>query len=135
MRAQALSLALPVLTVGTAQAQTLGQGGTELAISPWRVLASCLLCLALGVGAIFALRRRFATGPGRLLAANGHGKRIRVVEQQYLGPHRSLCLLTIDGEEYVCLFSAQAASLLPRTFGGGKGECGKGECGPGKTAS
>jgi Flagellar biosynthesis protein, FliO len=95
-----------------APAQTLAQGSGGIDISPWRVIASLVLCLALGGGAIYALRRRFGILP--LASATGPStKRIRLVEQQYLGPQRSICLIEIDGQTYAALFAPQATALMP----------------------
>ncbi|MBU6267851.1 MAG: flagellar biosynthetic protein FliO, partial [Sphingomonadales bacterium] len=85
---------------GPAQAQALAQGDGGSAVSAWRVVLALLFVLALGVAAIFAMRRRF----GALPLASAPGKRIRVIEQQYLGPQRALYLVEIDGLAYAALF-------------------------------
>jgi len=108
----ALAMVPLLVLASTAQAQALGQGGSEVTISPWRVIASLALCLALGATAIYALRRRFGLG-GDSLHKGLLGKRIRLVEQQYLGPQRSICLVEIDGKTYAALFAPQAAALVP----------------------
>lgn len=93
--------------------------GTGLAVSPWRVIGSLLLCLALGAAAIFLLRRYYGlgqTGPrmGSRMGSWGSAadRRIRVIEQQGLGPHRSLSLIEIDRRTYVALVAPGAATLV-----------------------
>jgi flagellar biogenesis protein FliO len=39
-------------------------------------------------------------------------RRIRVIEQQGLGPHRSLSLIEIDRQAYVALIAPGAATLV-----------------------
>lgn len=112
MIGRALSIALVTLA-SDARAQTLGQAAGGTGVSPWRVLAALLLCAALAVVAVVVLRRRYGT-PGPFLGALAQPKRIQVIEQQYLGPQRSLCLIAIDGEEYLCLFTAQTATMVLR---------------------
>lgn len=114
MKGPLLLLAFLPLLAGSAQAQTLGHLEGEPGISLWRVLTALSLCLALAVVAAFALRRRFGTTTDRLLHSGTRERRIRVIEQQYLGPQRSLYLLAIDGEEFVCLFAAHTATLVQR---------------------
>ena len=98
------------LTEAAAHAQAIGQNAAT-SISPWRVVASLMLCLALGAAAIFALRRRY--GLNRLPLLGGEVlRRIKVVEQQTLGPQRSLCLVEIDGRAYAALFAPQTATLV-----------------------
>jgi flagellar biogenesis protein FliO len=94
----------------TAYADVLGNGAS-LAVSPWRVIASLLLCLALGAAAIFPLRRRYGLGQGSLLRATTE-RRIRVIEQQGLGPHRSVSLIEIDRQAYVALIAPGSATLV-----------------------
>lgn len=104
-----IALAVAV-TPQTAWAAPLASG-TGLAISPWRVIGSLLLCLALGGAAIFLLRRRYGLGQGS--AARGPmDRRIRVVEQQGLGPHRSLSLIEIDRQAYVALIAPGSATFV-----------------------
>lgn len=94
-----------------ALAQTIGQG-SGVDVSIWRVLLSLLFCLALGACAIFLLRGRFGSGRTRLLGSNG-SRRIKLAEQQFLGPQRYICLIEIDGRPYAALFAPQAATLVP----------------------
>lgn len=103
--------ALCLALAGTAaHAQEIGQNAAA-SISPWRVVSSLVLCLALGAVAIFALRRRY--GLNRLPLLGGEvPRRIKVIEQQALGPQRSLCLVEIDGCAYAALFAPQTATLV-----------------------
>jgi flagellar biogenesis protein FliO len=93
-----------------AYAGALGHGAS-LAVSPWRVVASLLLCLALGTAAIFLLRRRYGLSQGNLLRAPTT-RRIRVIEQQGLGQHRSVSLIEIDRQAYVALIAPGSATLV-----------------------
>jgi hypothetical protein len=86
-------------------------GGAGVAISAWRVIGALMLCLALGTAAIFLLRKRYglgAAGPLRAAAS----RRIRIIEQQGLGPQRSLALVEIDRRTYAALIAPGAASLV-----------------------
>lgn len=97
-----------------AYAETLGEG-TGLMVSPWRVIGSLLLCLALGAAAIFVLRRHYGLGhggPSRGSLSGMTERRIRVIEQQGLGPHRSLSLVEIDHQAYVALIAPGSATLV-----------------------
>lgn len=93
-----------------AQAGTLG-GGAGAAISVWRVIGALVLCLVLGTAAIFMLRRRYGFGAGGPLRAPP-SRRIRVIEQQGLGPQRSLTLVEIDRRTYAALIAPGGASLV-----------------------
>lgn len=89
--------------------------GTGLAVSPWRVIGSLLLCLALGAAAIFLLRRYYGlsqNGPRIGSLGRAADRRIRLIEQQGLGPHRSLSLVEIDRQTYVALVAPGAATLI-----------------------
>lgn len=109
----ALIMTLLAAAAQPAQAQAIGQVATY-SVSPWRIVASLMLCLALGAAAIFALRRRY--GLGRLpLMGSEAARRIKVIEQQPLGPQRSICLIEIDGRGYAALFAPQTATLVPLT--------------------
>jgi flagellar protein FliO/FliZ len=86
-----------------------------LAVSPWRVIGSLLLCLALGAAAIFLLRRHYGLGQGGQLRGPlrmSPDRRIRIIEQQGLGPHRSLSLVEIDQRAYIALIAPGAATLV-----------------------
>ncbi|MEO5587427.1 MAG: flagellar biosynthetic protein FliO [Novosphingobium sp.] len=113
-------------------AGTLGDG-TGLAISPWRVIGSLLLCLALGAVAIVLLRRHYGLGrhhgrgrdyslirhfrlwrgrPGGGLLRAPADRRIRVIEQHSLGPQRSVSLIEIDRRTYAALIAPGSATLV-----------------------
>lgn len=108
-------IALAVTAVPeAAYAGPLGDG-TGLAVSPWRVIGSLLLCLALGAAAIFLLRRHYGLGqggPSRGALRGPINRRIRVIEQQGLGPQRSLALIEIDRQTYVALIAPGSATLV-----------------------
>jgi flagellar biogenesis protein FliO len=102
-----LALALPQLAWAGSLAE-----GAGVAISVWRVVGSLLLCLALGVTAIFLLRRHYGLGQARPLRVSG-SRRIRIIEQQGLGSQRSLSLIEIDRRTYAALIAPGAVTLLP----------------------
>lgn len=104
-------IALAVTSVPeAAYAGPLGDG-TGLAVSPWRVIGSLLLCLALGAAAIFLLRQHYGLGQGGP-SRGPTDRRIRVIEQQGLGPQRSLALIEIDRQTYVALIAPGSATLV-----------------------
>ena len=102
-----LALALPQLAWAGSLTEEAG-----VAVSPWRVVGSLLLCLALGATAIVLLRRRYGLGLARPLGGAG-SRRIRIVEQQGLGSQRSLSIIEIDHRTYAALIAPGAATLLP----------------------
>lgn len=104
------------LSADPAWAQAIGQTDQSL-VSPWRVAAALVFCLVLGAGAIMVLRRRFGSARGAF-PGTGATKRIRLLEQHYLGPQRSICLIEIDDRSYAAVFAAQAVSLVPMTVAG-----------------
>ncbi len=108
---QSLVPAMLMVTSQPALAQVIGQGG-GVDVSIWRVVLSLMFCLALGAGAVLLLRRHFAPGQSGLRRGTAE-RRIKLVDQQFLGQQRSICLVEIDGKPFAALFSPQAASLLP----------------------
>lgn len=123
MKSALPSLLLFLALAAPAQAQAIGQAG-DSGVSLWRVLLALLLCLGLGAAAVLVLRRHAGRGlPFAALAGGVPERRIRVVEQHYLGPQRSICLIEIDGRSYVALIAGQAASVMAlRDEEGGKGQ-------------
>ncbi|MFT4025392.1 MAG: flagellar biosynthetic protein FliO [Novosphingobium sp.] len=93
-----------------AAADSLGGGGDGFTVSPWRVVAALTLCLALGAAAILVLRKHHALGSA--LPRGPGERRMRVIEQQSLGPQRSLALVEIDGQSYAALVAPGAAALV-----------------------
>jgi len=92
-----------------ATAQTLGQGTAD-DISPWRVVAALLLCLALAVGGAFALKAR--GGRFALFSlTTKRRRRLEVVESLRLG-QAELCLVVCDGREMLVMASSQGGSLI-----------------------
>lgn len=79
--------------------------------SPWRIVGSLLLCLALGATGIFILRKRYGLGP--LTRPSAAVRSLRIAEQQGLGPSRSIALIEVDGRRYLALVAPGAAALLP----------------------
>lgn len=108
--ARRLITALLAAMPQAAHAATLS-AGAGFSVSPWRVIASLLLCLALGAVAILVLRKHYGLGQATL-GRGADDRRIRVIEQQSLGPHRSLSLIEIDRQTYVALTAPGAATLV-----------------------
>jgi flagellar biogenesis protein FliO len=100
------------LLTGTAAAPLAQGAGVDVSI--WRVVISLLFCLALAAGAIFALRHRlpFTRGAGALWRTP-ENRRLQIVEQLVIGQQKSICLIVIDGNEYLAAFAPNAVSLTP----------------------
>jgi flagellar biogenesis protein FliO len=102
------AVALSALLAGPALAQRLGQGeGTEVPV--WRVIAALLLCLALAVGAAFALRKRL--GGGLPLKA-GRPRRLQLVESLRLSHQTDLCLVECDGTNVLIASTPHGVTLI-----------------------
>lgn len=103
----------PALASAPALAQTLGQAPDD-GVSFWRVAGALLLCIALGVGAIFALRMR----GGRvspLPALIRRERRLQLIEVLRLGQHVDLCLVSCDDRTLLLAASAHGIDVLPCT--------------------
>jgi flagellar biogenesis protein FliO len=83
--------------------------GADAGISVWRVVATLIFCLLLGLGAIFALRSRLSIFT---VTSLGKTKRLLLTEQIALGPHRSACIIAVDGAEYLAVLSPSAVQIL-----------------------
>src|SRR5579863_1100922 len=87
---------------------TLAHGGVD----PLRVGLALAVCLALGVAAIFFLRRRLlAQGGAGLGAARTSAKRLAVVETTRLNARATLYLVDYDGR--TVLLVADAGGVKP----------------------
>jgi flagellar biogenesis protein FliO len=103
-------LPLPLLAAlpEAALAQRIGQAaGTS--IPWWRVVAALALCLALAVGAAYALKLRmrgatpmFGAGP----------RRMQLVETLRLSHQVDLCLVRCDGRELMIAATPHGATLV-----------------------
>jgi flagellar biogenesis protein FliO len=100
----------PLIAIADVQLEQVG--GYDVSIL--RVILSLFFCLLLAVGGIFALRHhlQFKNRTGILWRAP-ELRRLEIVEQLTIGPQKSICLLTIDGNDYVVVFSVNAVSLTP----------------------
>jgi flagellar biogenesis protein FliO len=96
--------------IASAFGQTLGQGD-EVGISIWRVLASLLLILVIGAGALLVVRMR--TGQLKLWqpAAN---RRLQICEISRITPQSALCLVTFDDHEYLIALTSGGATLIEK---------------------
>lgn len=110
------SLALAILLAWPAAAQTLGQGGgTE--VHWWRVVGAFIVCVALALGAAFALRRRLNLGaapslfgPSFLgmapkLFGTPPPRRLLLVESLRLTHQVDVCLVRCDGQDFLLAVS------------------------------
>lgn len=107
--ASAVCIGLAAMLSAPAFAQE-GAQAAAYAVSPWRIIASLLLCVALGAVAILALRQRY--GLGRLpLRMDAASRRIKIVEHQSLAPQRSIYLVEIDGADYAVVVAPQSTAI------------------------
>ena len=91
-----------------ASAQRLGQAaGSD--VSLWRVLLALAFCLALGVGAILLLRRRYR---GARPLAFGRERRLQLVENLRLSHQVDLCIVSRDGREYLITASPHGVTVI-----------------------
>jgi flagellar biogenesis protein FliO len=91
-------------------AQTLGQGD-EVGISLWRVLASLLIIVIFGVGALLVVRMR--TGQLKLWEPAA-SRRLQIVEVSRVVPQSALCLVRLDGSEYLIAITAGSVALIEK---------------------
>lgn len=103
-----IAVGMVMCAANSVAAQTLG-GAVDDGISLWRVVGAFLLCVALGVAAIFALRAR--GGNPQLLSA---GRRLRLVETLRVGRQSHLSIVACDGKELLLLTSEQSAQFVGR---------------------
>jgi flagellar biogenesis protein FliO len=91
-------------------AQTLGHGD-EAGISVWRVFASLLAILVVAAAAFTVVRKR--TGQFKLWepAAN---RRLRIIEISRITPQSALCLVSLDGIEYLVAVTGGGATLIEK---------------------
>jgi hypothetical protein len=80
-----------------------------------RIVAVCLVCIALAVAAA-VLVKRTTKGRANLPAAPWFGgaksSGVTVLESRRLGPHAEVCRLTYEGREYLVIVSQGGATLL-----------------------
>jgi flagellar biogenesis protein FliO len=102
--------AVVLLCAVPAYAQRLGQAPDD-DISFVRVFAALLLCLAIAVGAAFALRARYSVGlPFQLNFRKAN--RLQLIENLRVGPLANLCIVKCDDQELLVEVSQQGSSIL-----------------------
>jgi len=101
--ARGIRAACCVLAAGVAGpvgAQQLG-GGQAADVSVVRVIAVFVLCVMLALAGAYALRFRMT---GRLdlpTLAQGAARKLVLVERLRLGPQHELCLVALEGREFM----------------------------------
>jgi flagellar biogenesis protein FliO len=105
-------VAVSIILLGLANNSALVADGVDPAVSIWRIIAALAFCLALGLGAIFALRSRLSLFT---IASGGKARRLVLIEQITLGPQRSACIISIDNTEYLALLSGSVVQIVPLT--------------------
>jgi len=122
-----------VLLTRIASAQTLGQA-QDPHVSYWRVLGATTFCLVLaGAGAITLRWKGAHTGEkglfahtpwaGALLAKTGASpRRVKIIETVRPSPTLQICLLQLDGQDYLIASSPQAIVLLNDHGSASRGE-------------
>ena len=91
-------------------AQTLGQGG-DPDISPWRIVASLLLCAGLAIAGAYILKARSGQMPVFRFAP-GRQRRLRVIEQLSLGRDAGISIVSCDEREILILTSPQGCRVI-----------------------
>jgi hypothetical protein len=99
---------LAAVTPALASAQTLGQG-PETVMPWWRVAAALALCLALAVGAAFALRYRMRGAMPSLTPAK---RRLKLVESLRLSHQVDVCLLSCEDRQFLIAATPHGAVLI-----------------------
>jgi flagellar biogenesis protein FliO len=97
-----------LLAPSLAAAQKLGQAA-DTDVAWWRVLGALALCLALAVGAAFAMRTRMR---GVTRPAPKTGRQLQLVESLRLSHQVDVCLVACDGERLLVATSPQGVVLL-----------------------
>ncbi len=103
-----LGAAMLLLSAGAGLAQSLGLA-KEPEVSWWRVVGAFVVCIALAVGAAFALRLRLR---GRLAAFHPEPRRLQLVESLRLSHQIDVCLLKCDDRHLLVAATQQGAFLL-----------------------
>lgn len=93
-----------------ALAQTLGQA-TDDGISTWRVVLALLVCLGLAAMIPYVLKARAGGFLSPLLGLR-RGRRLQVIESVRLSHQAELCLVKLDGGEFVVSVSAKGVEIL-----------------------
>jgi flagellar biogenesis protein FliO len=118
--------AAAAMVASPSAAQTLPQGGTEAPVSLGRVVAALVLCMLLALAGALVLRRRalggaIVPGPGASLfaklallqpPASRVDRRLSIVQTVQAGASLHVCLIKLDGQEYLVASTPQAITLL-----------------------
>ena len=111
--------AMALVPSGAFARTTLATGSTP--DIPWlRIVLSFLLCLALAVAAILAVRAYRARGFRKVQTLFGaqRGRRdsaIEIIETRRIAPHTDLCVVQFSGETLLLSISREGVSLIART--------------------
>ncbi|MEH3101087.1 hypothetical protein [Sphingomonas adhaesiva] len=116
--AWALALALAPALAGwavPAAAQRLGGGAAAVDLSPGRILAALLVCVAAAFALAVLLRARGADRSPMWKRVGERWRapsRVRVIETRRAGVHADVCLVECDGEQYLLICGPSAQTVL-----------------------
>ena len=99
---------LLLLTASAAYSEPLGQAGSN-DVSLGRVAGALALCLALAVGAAFALRSQLSRQRWPQIA----GRRMQLVETLRLGGQSQVHLVCLDRREFIVVTTPHGTELGP----------------------
>ena len=91
-------------------AQQLGRASDD-DLPLWRVALALLICLALAVGAAFALRYKMKGGTALPLLGE---KRVILIERTRLSHQVDVCLVRCDGKEFLITTSPRDTRIGPQ---------------------
>jgi hypothetical protein len=98
-----------------ATAQRLGGGAGAVDVSPARVMAALVVCVAAAFALAVLLRARngdHAPMWRRWRGGWGASSRIRVIETRRAGVHADVCLVECDGDQYLLLCGPSVQTVL-----------------------
>ena len=106
------TLGLMFISLESVSGQQLGQG-SEVDISPWRVLGALLLCVLLAAGAALVMRARMGVGGAKFWQRPVSG-RLKVLETRRIAPQAWVSLIVLDDQEYLVGLSNNGTVLIDK---------------------
>jgi hypothetical protein len=103
-------------TASPALAQVLGTAPDD-GISIWRVLFAFVLCAGLAAAGAFALKARMGGGGSFSFLAfpARQARRLKLVETLRVAQKVDLCLVSLDGDEFLVLAGEEGARVVERS--------------------